>query len=628
MTPLHTVPKSNAKELSKIRIRKQNRDGATSSRRKTVTIDTETEDGDIFLIADSNGKYLEYPDITFESVAKFLLRFDNGYWVFFYNIGYDAECILKLLPKEVLNSYNSKKELKFEYNDYSIHYIDRKQFTIRKGNHVVVCHDIAQYYDNRPLLAAYKDSIGKALDTGYLEIKAIRQDFKLWRYLRNKKAIRRYCIEDCRMTKELADKWIDTFSRQFEFLPRNWISSGYLAEKVLIYNNVHIPYFHDISYSVQELAWKAFYGGRFELIQRGFIGKCWLYDINSAYPYALTQLPDITKGRWISSAKIEPDAALGLFHIRAKIDNSVKVAPFPFRTKTNKIIYPVGEFETYVTLEELKVVRDDSRISYEIIESYQFIPDENCGYPFRDFIEKQYYLRLDLKARGDPLEKAIKIVLNSMYGKMAQRVNNRMGNLFNSVIASFITGFTRAHLYKFMKEHNLEKHVVAFATDSVAVRKGIHDLNSRKLGEMKLDKQGDDAIFLSNGFYRFNGKWKQRGVGYDREKKLEIEHLATRVREDGQLYIEVKSTRTTHVKGAILYNKLKSIGKIEVYEKKINLNSDKKRFWSSDLTSLNDNSSCDSVPININLVSDIIAKRSDIEWEDQQEEKYEPESEL
>jgi hypothetical protein len=38
---------------------------------------------------------------------------------------------------------------------------------------------------------------------------------------------------------------------------------------------------------------------------------------------------------------------------------------------------------------------------------------------------------------------------------------------------------------------------------------------------MKLDKRADDVIFLSNGFYRFNGKWKQRGVGYDREKKAE-----------------------------------------------------------------------------------------------------------
>lgn len=628
MTLQLSLPKSNPKDLSSIRIKKQNRDPAISHQRKVVGIDTETENGNIFVIADSNGRWLDYPNVNFENVADFLLQYYNGFWVFFYNLGYDAECILKLLPKEVLQSYRFSKELKFDYNNYTIHYIDRKQLSIRKANHVVICYDIAQYYDNKALTKAYDESIGKPLDPAYLQTKGRRKDFKLWLYLRNKKSIRNYCIRDCTMTKELAEKWLETFYKQFGFLTRNWISSGYLAEKVLIYNGVGIPYFHEIPYEIQDLAWKSFYGGRFELIQRGFIGTCWLYDINSAYPHALTQLPDITKGIWISSKKIHQSTALGFFHIWARINDSVKVAAFPFRTKTNKIIYPVGEFETYVTLAELKAVENDTRVNYEILDSHQFIPNEDCRYPFRDFIERQYYLRIELKDKADPLEKAIKIVLNSMYGKMAQRINNRMGNLFSPVIASFITGFTRAQLYRFVREHGLEKQIVAFATDSVAVRKEIMGLDSRKLGEMKVDKKGDDAIFLSNGFYRFDGRWKQRGVGYDREKKVEIEHLNTRISDEGQLYIAVKTTRTMHVKSAILYNKLKSIGKIEEYKKKINLNSDKKRFWSGELTSLNDKSFCDSAPININMVSDILAKKSDFEWGDEQEEKYEPESDL
>jgi hypothetical protein len=114
------------------------------------------------------------------------------------------------------------------------------------------------------------------------------------------------------MTKELAENWIDTFYKQFKFLPRNWISSGYLAEKVLLANGIAIPFFNDLPYNLQELAWMSFYGGRFELIQRGFIGECYLYNINSAYPYALTTLPDITNRRWITdSQKINPEAAIG-----------------------------------------------------------------------------------------------------------------------------------------------------------------------------------------------------------------------------------------------------------------------------------------------------------------------------
>ena len=144
---------------------------------------------------------------------------------------------------------------------------------------------------------------------------------------------------------------------------------------------------------------------------------------------------------------------------------------------------------------------------------------------------------------------------------------------------------------------------------------------------MKLDKEGRDVYFLSNGYYRFDGVWKQRGVGYDREKKVEIEHEKTRVSNDGQLYIKVKTTRTTHIKSGILYNKLKHVGRIEEYEKKINLNSDKKRSWFDDLQSLNDKLFCDSVPLNMDIFGHIVSKKDEIEWYED-DERYVPESEL
>ena len=619
------LPRSNPKELTYIKTRKQNRNVNQSERRKVIGIDTETHDGNIFLICDSDGNFIDHPDISFDSVAEFLFKHE-GSWMFCYNLQYDAECIMKLLPSEVFDPYRKKKRLRFRYNNYTITYIPKKQFKIQKGNHTVSLYDIAQYYDSVPLNRAYSDHIKKPLDQDYLKIKKMRKFFTLRHYFRHKKQIRRYCTTDCVLTKELAENWLDTFFEAYGFYPANWVSSGYLAEKVLIYNEIPIPFFNDTLYDIQKLAWESFYGGRFELIQRGFIGYCCLYDINSAYPYALTSLPDITDGKWIESRKINPKSALGFFHIRAQIDYSVKIAPFPFRTRNNRIIYPTGEFETFVTLEELKSVTGDPKIKYKIIDSYQFIPNTDCKYPFKEFIIEQYNKRMKLKKEKNPLERAIKIILNSMYGKTAQRVNNQMGNLFNPVISSYITGFARAQLYKFVKDNQLEKHVVAFATDSIACRKKIVGLDSRKLGEMKLDKEGRDVYFLSNGFYLFNGIWKNRGIGYDTEKKAEIEHLDTKVDDKGNLYITVKTTKTTHIKSGIIYNKLDKIGKIEEYEKKIGLNSDRKRYWHSELKSLKEKMFCDSVPVPIDLVDDIITKK-EIEWATD-DEGYEPESDL
>jgi len=65
--------------------------------------------------------------------------------------------------------------------------------------------------------------------------------------------------------------------------------------------------------------------------------------------------------------------------------------------------------------------------------------------------------------------------------------------------------------------------------------------------------------------------------------------------------------------------------KLYDFVRKNSLESDKKRFWDSDLESLNDGKMCDSVPIPADLVGGLIGKE-DLEWYD--DEKYEPDSEL
>jgi len=374
------IPTSNAKTLDGIRVRPQNRNPNKLDKQKEILgVDTETHNGNIFLIADSDGNCLD--KISFDSIAKFLFKHE-GKWLFFYNLGYDAECILKLLPENILRSYKWKKELRFKYKNYKIHYIDRKKLTISKGKHSVICYDIAQYYDNKSLLQAYKDAIKLKIDSQYLSIKNQRNLFTNYYYSRHKNQIRDYCIQDCVLTKKLAQNWIDTFYAVFDFYSNNWISAGYLAEKVLINNGIFVPKFNEISFEIQEIARSSFYGGRFELIKRGYIGECYLYDINSAYPAALTTLPDITKGRWITRKKIHPKARIGFFFILANIDDSVKIAPFPFVKKNRTICYPSGTFRTYVTLAELKMIDDDPKIKYKIIESWQFIPNKNTEYQF------------------------------------------------------------------------------------------------------------------------------------------------------------------------------------------------------------------------------------------------------
>ncbi len=59
------------------------------------------------------------------------------------------------------------------------------------------------------------------------------------------------------------------------------------------------------------------------MLKRGFIGKAYLYDINSAYPFAITKIPDLSNGKWIQSKSIHEKAKLGFFKIRSNIPGSL-----------------------------------------------------------------------------------------------------------------------------------------------------------------------------------------------------------------------------------------------------------------------------------------------------------------
>jgi hypothetical protein len=584
-----SIPITDFKDIRKLRTKRpQNRDPSRSKLRTVYGLDTETHEGNIFLIADSDGNFLD--EMTPESVLEFLFskRYQNS-WNFLYNLGYDAEVILKLLGKE-LNRYKRTRQLVFEFEKYKLTCIPGKCLRITKGHHSVSYYDIAQFYDRKSLDVAYQENITK-LNGDYLDLKKKRKQFSTRFYNRNKKLLRNYCIQDCKLTKELAQNWIKLFHDAFGFYSVKWFSSGYLAEKVLLNNGIEFPKFDSIPFEVQDLAYRSYFGGRFEMTKRGFIGKAFLYDINSAYPFAITQIPDLTRGKWTRRKSIHPYAKIGFFVILADIPDDTYIPPFPFRVN-NEIIFPTGKFITYCTLVELQVCKNLNW--YKILNSWQFVP-ENHACPYREFIQRMYQKRLRLKQNGDAMQLPLKVILNSIYGKTGQKVNRIIGNLFNPVIFSFITGFARAQLYRFVVDNNIEKEIVAFATDSICVRKNL-GIDSTKLGEFHLDKSANDVYYLQNGLYRFNHTWKQRGLGNLGSK--EIEDLET-IEKRGRLYARFKILRSKRLRSAIIEDRLDEIGQIKEITREVNLNADRKRLWLGQLTKIDDQFN-DSAPISLN----------------------------
>ncbi|MBM3911012.1 MAG: DNA polymerase, partial [Thaumarchaeota archaeon] len=392
-----SIPITDFKKLQSLRTNLfQDRRNACSDLRPVYALDSETDkNGDVMLIADSEGNFLD--KITPESCLKFLFsKRYQGSWNFFYNIIFDAEVILKLLG-DTLYSYKRSRKLSFKFDDYFIEYFPSKKLAIRKEHHSAVFFDIAQYYHDS-LVNAYQNNIGK-LDPKYLEIKQKRDSFSKWFFRDNKKLVIDYCIKDCKLTKELAEHWIKLFNLAFGFYPQRWISSGYLAEKVLINQNIPIPKFNEIPYEIQDFAWNCYYGGRFEILKRGFIGTAYLYDINSAYPFVFSNIPDFTKGKWRKSKTLDQNALLGFYKIECDIPDCKYVPPFPFKSN-GKLIFPSGKFQTFCTLNELKACE---KKYYSILDSWQYF-DENPFYPYKEFVESIYNKRLQLKNQNNPMQ--------------------------------------------------------------------------------------------------------------------------------------------------------------------------------------------------------------------------------
>ena len=129
------IPITQVKNLGRLFVKiPQNRDKARSNLRTIHTLDTETWQGDIFLIADSDGNFIDTfkEQITIDTILKFLTRKKlETSWNFFYNLSYDASVILKLLGK-ILNNYKKNRKLRFKYKVYTITYYPKKVLKIQR----------------------------------------------------------------------------------------------------------------------------------------------------------------------------------------------------------------------------------------------------------------------------------------------------------------------------------------------------------------------------------------------------------------------------------------------------------------------------------------------------------------
>lgn len=179
---------------------------------------------------------------------------------------------------------------------------------------------------------------------------------------------------------------------------------------------------------------ESYFGGRTEVFQRGLVKDVdiYSYDYNSLYPsvMAYNEYPDPNSQR--ISYKNNPQYIMnapGCSKITIKVPYS-KYTNIP-KSHNNKLLFGYGTFTgTWVHPEILIALKNGAKI-LKVHKSIYYM--KTCK-PFVEFVNFLWKLRLKYKAEKSPMEKIVKIMMNSLYGKFCEKFEDKPVLIHKDVI--------------------------------------------------------------------------------------------------------------------------------------------------------------------------------------------------
>jgi hypothetical protein len=235
---------------------------------------------------------------------------------------------------------------------------------------------------------------------------------------------------------------------------------------------------------------RAYFGARLDLVKQGnHTGDLYEYDVASAYPANACELPTMKDGAWElvenpTRESVFNACALSMFEM--KTHNYSEDLPFyalPFRTKSGAIMFPpilwgycmrdhaIGaykHFDTFMAVDRLQDYRRyDKGPEIEIVRAWIFHPASDfkpLGFVRDMFGYRTQMVRLNKK---DSRWQVIKLLINAIYGKMAQRKGHK-GNPSKYASLWYAAAIT-AGTQRQLMEAALTRldAIVAFAADGI-----------------------------------------------------------------------------------------------------------------------------------------------------------------
>jgi len=428
------------------------------------------------------------------------LAFDNDIVGFSFAFSYDITKILQDLPDSLVYRImrpDERKSCDLEhgasmpteviYGPFRINYFGSK-FTVRRGRREgvrsdekgLVIWDVYKFFQSSFVKALEDWKVGSD-DVEFIQQMKLRRGEFTWEEFPEVKS---YCYQECKYLAQLVDKLIKAHDAAGLTL-KNFYGAGSTAsallDKLEIKEKVKAEILNSASSSGLLVNWKpldmdsavmrAFFGGRFENSIVGPVRqRIYSYDISSAYPYQIYQLPCLEHGLWrYSEDRGELDRARQALVVWsqnlsiARADDYSHVnnrlwGPLPFRYATGTIIFPTNGGSGCTYLPEFLQAE---KFGVKFVCAWILENDCDCT-PFND-IPYYYNERCRIGKEGPGI--VLKLGINACYGKLAQSVGKPQYNSW--IWAGMITSGCRAQILEALLTFKDERNLLAIATDGI-----------------------------------------------------------------------------------------------------------------------------------------------------------------
>lgn len=469
-------------------------------------------------LANSRGDRLRSMNyLRTEAIFDFLLtRSVKGTINVIYGASYDWNMWLSDLSRDDMEKLYRNGSL--WWRGYRIEWRQGKTFHLSKNKQTALFYDVVSFFQ-----CAFVKACDSYLGDEFEDREMIAQNKMLRSGFRAEDLdeIDRYNEAELRNLVKLMNELRIRLHR-VGLKPARWDGPGAIA--VALMGREGIPdHLQQAPENVQPAIRHAYFGGRFEVVKFGHVErKCYEYDLNSAYPWALLDVPSLADGTWEYVSGDPGHVDFAVYHLDYRgTNNPALPQPLPWRAPNGAVAYPRNVVGWYWT-PEYDVCREYVRSeggSLDVLGAWVFRPASKV-LPFA-YVSSLYEQRRELKRAGDGAHVGIKLGLNSQYGKLAQQVGWRVDNgelrippYHQLDWAGYVTSKCRAAVLR--AALGALDQVIAFETDALFTEVKLDVQEGSGLGEWEY-VEFDNITYLQSGTYFADSE----GVAIDKTRGVD-----------------------------------------------------------------------------------------------------------